>query len=222
MAGKRCQRIGMSGYARMLRCVIDRPLSREELMERCNLGRTAAAALLHGMHRLRLIHIASWVHPRRAAAYSPVYAYGERPDAPYPERMPSGVPAARYKQWTQRAQPELLAFAHILRELSVPQTIQDLHELTGVTEWIARRLMAAMRELRLVRIGAWSHRNHGGLPVPHYELALDGTDARKPSRQPKRDINRRYRVARRDKDQTLEVIHALAGNASTYQAAASP
>lgn len=173
----RTRRIGKVGYARILRALLDRPMTETQLREKCGIGHTAAHRIVRAMHRLKLVHIGSWACTE-GTRYVPAFSFGEGPDAEPPRVRPNGRPTGPLRFSPCKVAPcELIAFAEILRQLQDPSTAQEVAQATGAHEQHTRELLEEMRALRLVRISCWSWRNRGGSPIPNYELAPDTPDA---------------------------------------------
>lgn len=215
---KRAQ-IGMAGYARIVRALIDEPCTVLRLQERVTLGHTAAYRIVQALHqRLHLVRIAGW-HQAPYHRPLPIYAFGEGPDAPAPRLTTKGKPA-RFRQPAPKndpAPPNLLAFVNLLRALDEPRSAIELAELAGIDYVTARRAIKVLRSLGLVRIARYEAAVNGtGMQVRLYAFAIDARDANKPAPIGRKEVNRRYAAARRQREAQLHITHALAANASIF------
>lgn len=180
----RTRRIGKVGYARILRALLDRPMTETQLRENCGIGHTAAHRIIRAMHHLKLVHIWSW-DCTEGTRFVPVFAFGDRPDTPTPSRRPNGrlAGAARFAS-AKVAPPELLAFADIVRALREPCSAKEVAEAAGVHEHHTRGLIDQMRSLRLVHIASWAWRDRGGPPIALYAIGPNRRDAPRPRPDP--------------------------------------
>jgi hypothetical protein len=190
-------RIGMGGYARILRSIIDRPATKISIVRRGLCGRTAAGRIVSAFHVLGLVHVCTW-RSRADVAYQPVYAIGAKPDAPAPTHRSNGRPvkAPPHAAKPGRAPAELLAFHTLIEALQAPCTVNDIAAEAGVERITAKRLVTALHEARLVHVCDWRRSIKGGRPAAVYVWAQDANDVPCPPSS-RTDINRRWRHNRK-------------------------
>lgn len=88
-----------------------------------------------------------------------------------------------------------------------PQTVAELSELSGLSEYTVRRYVKAMRKERALHIDSWEEDSAGRVTAAAYSLGK-GNDAKRPARPRNNAIRmRQYRV--RQKQAAMN--NALAG-----------
>lgn len=191
------RRIGLCGYAHILRAVIDHADTRARLLVRCKLGRSAGLRIFNTLHRLRIFHIFAWETMPRGR-WLPVYAFGARADAPLPARRPNGdIGETGPQELSPFLSPQVIGFVTLLRALEQPASVVEMALATGIAECTLRRVITCMRGLGLVRVGEWRSSWAGsGSPTALYEFAIDQRDAPRPRRKSRKAINLRYRMSR--------------------------
>lgn len=211
MSTRGTRRIGMAGYARILRLLLDKPDTTDGIIQRTGFGHTAIRRILPSLHTLRVIYIAGWEFADRAPA-RPVFAVGSQPDAPAPDTRPNGRPVKAVRIAKVKRHPvELLAFVSILRALSDEHSKTELMHASGLSWHGTTAALKALRSLRLVRVRSWAWREQGGPAIPSYEWAPDGRDADRPKPIGRVAVNRRYREARAAREAQSAICKALAG-----------
>lgn len=88
-----------------------------------------------------------------------------------------------------------------------PQTVAELSELSGLTEYTVRRYVKAMRKERAVHISAWDEDAAGRATAAAYSLG-EGRDAKRPLR-PRDNAIRMRKYRERMKQAAMN--NALAG-----------
>jgi predicted ArsR family transcriptional regulator len=91
-----------------------------------------------------------------------------------------------------------------------PQTVAELSELSGLSEYTVRRYVTALRKERAVHIDSWEEDSAGRVTAAAYCLG-DGTDAKRPKRPRSNAIRmRQYRERRRQAAMNNALAGALA------------
>jgi len=202
------------GYASILRLVLDKPMDHTEVAAEIGFGVEYVRNLMRGMHALGLIHAESWRRNARGFA-RPVYAFGDKPDAPAPT-ADNGVSHPGVTR-PKCIYSEVVAFAAIVRSLREPVSAHGVIAASGVNQATAYKLLAHMNGLRLIHIVEWERRiGIGGTPQKLYLLAPDKPDAPRPAREDHRAAVRRYGRKRRARNKQIRMLHALAANASDF------
>lgn len=216
-----CKRLGSQGYVDILRCVIDGPVSRSMVMERCGVNRTNCWRILETLHHMRIIHIAGWDERPRTAAM-PLYAYGDLPDVAPPTVRPNGrrsLGVLHRGPTPACLMPEVIAFANILKALEEPATRDELRARTGSAVRTLRVTLDRLLLKRVAFICDWEPRRVHGPPIPRFQIGIDEKDAKRPAPMPKNVVNARYRLASKAKAQDARIHRALAGNSTPYREA---
>ncbi len=211
------KRLSMVGYADVLHCVANGPVTRAEVINRMRIARTTAWRILGTLHHMRIIHVAEWV-AREHAPYMPSYAIGDLPDAPMPSTRPNGKPCEAINvRGPSRAtlSSEGVSFAVLLRSLEQPASVADLEAATGLFERTIRRVIGRLRELDMVFIAEWERRAYGGgLPIANYQFGIGRRDKPMPAPIGRPTANRRYREARAAREAQQFIDRALASSAT--------
>lgn len=200
-------------YARVLRMTVTGCTCRE-VYEALRIGNVTAHGILLRMRDKGLIHVGAWVE-RGRGLYVAHWRIGAAPDATRPIAKTTGQPVRR-EQATPRARTELSSFVECIKAMKEPQTLNSLVELSGGSMSQVRTFVDIGRELRLVRIGDWKQRMHGGAPAAMYEFAINKLDVPRPPRVSRRVVERRYQQGKRAKARMLVVLRALAANSSAF------
>lgn len=196
-AKARTVRLGMAGYARLLATLRDAPSTSQQLQQRAMIGHTTAVRVLAGMHMLGMIHISVWsMEPNQPTL--PIFKAGGAPDAPVPTMRPNGRPmvAARVVS-LKNPPPELIAFKGLLAAIEDPSSRLEISAKSGLNNITVRTAVEALIKHRLARIACWQWRNHGGAPIPQYQIG-PGAAASRPARMGGREIQARYRARKRE------------------------
>lgn len=152
--GGKTQRLGIHGYARLLRAVVT-PAAPGKAAQSIGRMRSATASrLLCEFHRHGIVHITGWerssVHP--AACWMPVYKAGVGDDAQAPDniKLPGRL--------LQAAALEFIRFTGIL--MDGPLTVQQLANEAGTARRPAEHYLRAMRASGLLYVAAWDTSGH--------------------------------------------------------------
>lgn len=176
-------RLLWSGYARILRMLVDGQTSRLDVMADPSLcaRRESASLILHQFHDSGLSHRCGWLVPggQSARARVPVYRFGPGEDEPWPGE---GQPRRR----KHKVAVEMMSFLAAVRAL-----MEDSHHGRGLAEAVGLhpktsvKIIRELRAQRLVRISDYIARSIGGWGYPLYGWGPDKTDKRKPPPIPK-------------------------------------
>jgi len=216
-------RLGMKGYARVLRSLYDSPCTTVQLNERLGLSRLTGATLMAGLHTMGRVHVSGWDQPRKRPTV-PVWHYGSGDDAPCPpNRSQYTVTSSvnRRKNFTGRiARPGalLIAFESVLEALEHrPVALREVALETGIDYQVVRRLIDFMASpgVRMVYVAEWVRRfGTGGQPIPLYRLGFDRRDAPRIANLTDAERNQRWRERKRVSDGQFP--KRLAPNASVF------
>lgn len=219
MSERGTRRVGMAGYAALLRKIIDKPDTTNGLIARTGFGHTMIRRVVPSLHALRVIHIKAWKFATKAPP-QPVFAFGDDPDAAPPLHRPNGRPIQAVRTaFVKRHPVELVAFVSLVRALAIESEQAEILAVTGLSWNCVTAAIAAMRRLRLVRIRSWRWREQGGAPIPSYQWALAGSDAPRPEPAGRAAVNRRYREARAAREAQQFINRALVSSASHQEEA---
>lgn len=208
-------------YAKLLRAVWTTPKTVRASAAEAGCSRRVARILMARMHSLRLVHIAGWCQSAKGPMAAK-WQVGDGPDAPRPickcgktmpmkERLPlrpsiTGVDA--------------IYLATLIRALAEPQTAASLRQITGRHPTTIYATLRALRAAGIAHVCDWTRERERGDWAPHWRLGIDKPDAPRPQRLSLYERGRRYRTGRKKRDETLQIVHALAANANHFTEAA--
>ncbi len=191
------------GYAQVLRLFVDGPVTWREVSARCGTNRATSQNLCHGLRKQRLIYIERWdkIKGERRFQWTPVYAYGDKEDAPCPvPHRPSARPTPF----------ELLAFCDLVRALQFDSWhSKGLAEHLGYCARTVRSTVRALHALRLVHIDDYMRRPRAGAGYPLFTWGPDQEDAKKPAPKSAKVVwtqNNRVQSAKR---QQINLLHGM-------------
>lgn len=208
MSKKPLKKLMWAGYATILRAIQKGPKASEDLEQLTGIGITMIRQTLNRMHDMRLVHIGGWEQRCERRQYMVLWAFGPGIDAPHPLVRP-GRPRNRHARYAMR--PSLVAFAHIVRTLADPISINDLADEVGSTSSNIARLMVHCRRIGLVRIADWRQRKEGmGRPAMLLQISDGEPNAPRPKRMSESERCRRYRQRTTGRQHMLAMIHATA------------
>ena len=201
--------IGLRGYARVLRRLHDEPLTAAQVREMLHFTKTQDASnLMRGMGALGLAHIGSWervVHERDGASNLPRWHYGPGEDVP----RPTGVRSFKAPQPAPGAM--LIAFAYMVRVLKAGMQSQpEIVAECGLNRETVRVMVIYMRRIGLVHIAGWEVPEYGA-HTRLYSIGVNRRDAPRLKATTDAYRCRLYREGRKAKDESLQVLRALAG-----------
>lgn len=204
----RGQRLLHSGYARLLRTIVDAHVIWRDLHEMHGLARQSAQRILHVWHDLGFVHVDSW----RVVSFggrrqtTPVYAFGPGASAPWtgkataPRRKPAKPPV------------ELLTFVRAIEALQGDHLHgTELADTVGIAPRTARALLRELHALGLIFKAEYQALWHGGHGHPLFAWGPGRKDRARPKPQPRRVLWARADAIKRARGEHLRVIRALAG-----------
>lgn len=188
------RRMGMPGYARLLRTVVE-PMTAAQAAAAMKIKSTTAARLLREFHRFGLVHVIGWVQAGKPRSpFVPVYAAGRGEDAPVPTSIRSAKLTPR---------PLCLEFCRVTSIImDAPVTTADLAEEAGIDLWDARRFLLVLRSVGLLYVALWDVSGHK--PVRAWAWGPGKHSAKRP----KSNAQREWRRRRDD----LRMLRVLRGN----------
>ena len=153
--GNKTQRLGIAGYARLLRAVVD-PAAPSKAAATLGMRSSTASRLLCEFHRHGIVHITAWERSselHHAACWMPVYSAGPGEDVEGPSRN-----ARRPGRLLQAACLEFCRLTEIVME--APLTVQQLANEAGTKRRPAEHYLRAMRGSGLVYVAGWEMTGH--------------------------------------------------------------
>jgi hypothetical protein len=200
-------RLLWSGYAKIIRLMIDKPVSWVEACGALNIKRRESAhKILYGLKDAGLAHIIDWdMENNDARRRRPVFAWGPGQDVPWP---------AGGRQRNRRVAPtELLALIVAIRDLmEEAHHGKSLAATTGVAPTTARNMLRALHQERLVYKDHYLDRGQNGAGPPLFLWGPNQPDAQKPRRQPMRALVAKHNHYRAVRNATANLLHAIAGS----------
>lgn len=214
-------RIGIAGYSAVLRSLADVFETSEQVALRHGLHVGTARKMLRRLHDMRVIRVADWVSSKPRALACPVYAFGDGPDVPRPPCRCTGEPSRHHGATTIKAkpQPELVAFASLIKALCHASTANELAERTGIHFNTIRKAVKHMQAIGLIHIAEWEVHDTGGKKAPMYRLGVGKANKAKPRARTSQEIQKKYRDGLAQRKRLLRITHALASNASVFNQA---
>lgn len=196
------RRMGIPGYARLLRTVVE-PMTAAEAAEAVKVKSTTVARLLREFHRFGLVHVIGWVRAGKPRSpFVPVYSAGRGDDAPVPTSIRSAKTTPR---------PLCLEFCRVTSMvMDGPVTTADLSEEAGIDMWDAQRFLSVLRSVGLLYVARWDVSGHK--PV----RAWGWGPGKHSAKRPKSNAQREWRRRRDD----LRILAALRGQGCGTKVAA--
>lgn len=196
-------RVGINGYASILRDLQLTPLTAEAVSLRHGIALGRSHAVLRILRTVRLAWIAGWVKREAPAkGYRAAYGFGAKPDVQHPSPCFKRVGAA-----SNNLNESAILLSHVMRALVKPTSLAALDEATGADRGSLGKLLVHCRSIGLARIAAWKSTGKGGQPVPLWQLG-DAPDAERPALKSRSEINRECKRRRRVRLQQLAVQQA--------------
>lgn len=202
-------RLCWKGYASVLRFTQLAPRTYGEIAEHLGAGVANVRRIVNRMHDLRLVHIVGWEKRTLKGCWQALFAFGAGKDAPYPTGKRPGqerrTPPSEMSRYRQR--PEMLAFAQIVRALTVPVTRKELMEETGATLSNLAILIRHCKAIGLIRVAAWDT-SRPGKPAEALQIG-DAPDAKRPKPMTRSEVQRRARLRRKERDANSVLMAAI-------------
>lgn len=214
-------RLGVDGYVRLLAYVRDNPSTIPALAQGFGIGRDTAYKLIGRLHHRGWVRVSEWQQRPRAKCL-PIFSFGRGEDMPIPATTARGAKIGATVQVLKPTSlsPELVGLCCVLDELETERNLIELREATGLHRDTIGKLLAAMVAHRLAHIARRLPRdgNIGGEYVRYWRIG-PGTNAKAPERSARaRENQRRYRMARKQREAMTSIVQALAGAANQAQA----
>jgi hypothetical protein len=210
-------RILWSGYAQIIRLLIDRPRSWVDVCAATNLYRRESAhKILYGFADAGLAHICGWEMDEDARSRRPLFAWGAGANVAFPPR-PGSVRLKELDGLRHRRRkvppPSLLLMIVAIRTLmnDEPQHGKGLAEKTGACNTTALLMLRAMKDQGLIYIDHFQDRGVSGAGYPLYAWGPGEPDAVKPRRIPKRALSTKNNRNRAARTATSKLLHIIAG-----------
>ncbi len=137
-----------------------------------------------------------------------------------------GPGPASSRQASRRLTPgkagvSLIHFAALIRCIQAgPQSVHDIVRLTGQHINSVRSQMSALRAAHVAYRSEWHREREAGEWCAHWQFGIDRPDKSKPRAVPERELRARYKANRRERESTLQIVHALAANSTHFTEAA--
>lgn len=194
-------------YSRILHALHESPKDAAEVAEAIGAAVVATRVTMGRMGALGLIHEVS--PPSRYALAR--WAYGPGP---------AGSRSDRRMLKPGKAGVSLIHFAALIRAMEAPASAADLSVAIGLSHNTVRNQLAAMRAAHVAYRAEWHREREAGEWAPHWRFGFDTPDKSKPRAIPESVLRARYKAARRAREGSLEIVHALAANATRFTEAA--
>lgn len=205
-------RLGWAGYADIIRALIDKPSTVWDLSVRIDMWNGGMRETLRRMRALDLVQIAELVPAAKGPPVA-VWAFGW---------SDLGIDCERYYKPLQ-PNAELIAFASIIRALRDGcHSAASLADATGINAGRASVFLKYLRSIGLAYIAEWditARRIPGGKPVGMHRFGVDRASKRRPSAECHRTTNLRHYRKKRDREQQVQLMRALAPANSVFNLA---
>lgn len=185
-AAKPERRLGLIGYADVMRLIQRAPKTSADLSRRLNWEERRMSMNLRLWQRFGIVHCVGWVSPGYGRARAEVWKFGPGESVPRPE----GLTRELIRPHAMRSRAH--SFSIIVGELLHGATIDEATEVSGVTRRIVAELLVEMHRLQLLHVSAWTRRSCGGEPVPTYKVGRL-RDAERPSPLGNREAAKKWR-----------------------------
>lgn len=200
-------RHGMLGYATILAVLKCKPRTALGVGAAMSIREKSPRLILRQLHRLGLVHITGWRRAANKGPHSPVWSVGAGADVAPPVTF-DGLTSTNKLKGAPPLGVEAITFAQVIRELGEPVSAQSLRHSVGITEKTVYRLIAHMRNLKLIYIASWDS-TVAVVPVPLYTLGARH-DAERPKPQSREEVLRRGYDRLRGLNQMRKLIHRTA------------
>ncbi|RZJ12192.1 MAG: hypothetical protein EOP39_04340 [Rubrivivax sp.] len=199
-------RLGLVGYASILRELQKTPATIAQVVEAHCIAENTAGFVLRKMHAVRLIHIGAWrQREARSKGFAAVWHFGAGVDAPYPE-----APLLKVGKRANYIACSMVALAELMRTLEVPSTKAELMERSGLNEETIRVFLNHARRIHLVRIADWQPTEGDGYQAALWQLGAGPSPAR-PKAVSRREIDRHHSAKRSLARKAMSLHRAVLG-----------
>lgn len=195
-------------YAKLLRALVDSPITWKQASEATGLSRNTAPKLLRALDDMDEVHVCRWEIPEGGSAKSrlAVYALGPGESVPWPggsrTRKRMGLPA------------QLVVFMSVVRALK-----QNAYHGAGVAREVGihhqsgMKIIKALKRQRLIYVSDYDLRPSAGYGARLYEWGPDKRDKAKPAARSRRELwtewNARRARRRQHAELSFAVVHGM-------------
>jgi hypothetical protein len=214
-------RMGLVHYAKVLAFITVAPATHVHVAKHFGRGVQRMRQLLKRMVHMKLAHVSSWEHRKgKQGMLLPVFSGGVGVCAPYPNPNVMRDTVGRALRRSD-VRSELIGFAMVLDLMREPVTRAEIHAETGISHSNLKPLLEALRDLNLIRVGAWVRLGPHQTGKWAETFVMGGRPHAKKPKALSAAVKRKRHVAR--KRQKLSPLHLVAqrwaANDSQQQAA---
>lgn len=196
-------RVRMKGWVAFLAKIHAGPCTTADLVEATGIGRLSVLMATRHFLRAGIIHRRAWHRPVPHAKMVPTWAWGREGDISMPE----------YEERVRRPRPApstLVLLSTVLDLIrDTPMRNREISEEIAMSMDTVGDVMRELRAHKMVRVGSW-HKPPVGCTVAEWVMG-SGPDARRPPTTKTKAGQRAAKSDRRQRDDQLKFMHALAG-----------
>lgn len=201
-------RLGLIGYASILRDLQLKPMTAATLSEKHGLTMNRAYKVLRSLRAVQLARVERWeTHPNSPERFTAVWTFGGQADAPNPSPSFAGFGEA-----SKNLGSTVITLSYLLRELVRSTCKSRLVEITGTDAQLIARFLAHGQEIGLCHIARWEFKR-GGLTAM-WRLG-NRPDAVRPPPKSREVISRESTARRKVRRQQQATFRALAHQLAT-------
>lgn len=195
-------RCGYVDYARMLRAVVDGPITTRELAHRCGLRVDRLRKTLLLMASMGIIFEVALRPGSRGNQAEVVWgAYGP----PSPARARGGKPGVMSEV------PRFCRLVHALMAADGGLSVHELSEASGISLSALRPVLREFLRLKLVFVRSWRRSITPGRPTALLAWGVDRRSANRPAPIPAPELWKRYKEMRARRLESANLLFMTAG-----------
>lgn len=210
--------LGPSFYARALRMLHEEPSTTMSLARHLQASEKTVIMVVRRMHALGIVHVDGWTADPKTRR--PIFAAGAGEDCPKPRPLRMRAKTSNTLFRAELAMSaEAVRFAHVVKTLATlgPLSTRELSEEMAVCLDVAQRLVRALRREQLVYIAEWNRPHEHCTWQAGWAFGFERRSASRPKAVGSIELQRNARSLAQARQQQIELLHRMAGNASNLQ-----
>lgn len=201
-------RLGLIGYASILRDLQLTPMTAEALSAAHGLTLDRAGKVLRSLRTVHLARVERWEERHSIGkAYRAVWAFGGAPDAPYPSPK-----FGRTAEACNNLSSTVITLSYLMREMVRSTRASRLVEITGSDYQLIARFLHHGADIGLCHIARYEFERGGR--TAYWRLG-DRPSADRPAPKSRQQIGRESNERRKVRRQQQATFHALAHQIAT-------
>ncbi|HEY1127955.1 MAG TPA: hypothetical protein VGF12_01005 [Roseateles sp.] len=195
-------RLGLIGYATILRDLKLKPMTADGLADKHGLTRNRAYKVLRSLHAVKLARIDRWkLHDCAGTRYQAVWGFGGAQDAPHPSPNFAG-----FGEPSKNLGATVITLSYLLRELVRSTCQRQLVEATGSDTQLISKFLQHGEAIGLCHIARWQFQRGG---VTAFWRLGNAPSAPRPEPKPRSQISREHGERRKLRRQQRATFKAL-------------